>query len=129
MSSRSKYLLIALLLFFCEVLIATKLSGFKFIRENFGDFLVVILLYFIVKTIRDVPALPLAISIFVFACAVEITQYFHLADALGLRRGSVLSILLGNNFSFYDILMYLAGTAVAYSSEVLFFRKRSAQNA
>jgi len=129
MSSRSKYLLIAILIFCCEVLIATKLSGFKFIRENFGDFLVVILLYFIVKTIRDVPPLPLAISIFVFACAVEISQYFHLADALGLRRGSVLSILLGTNFSFYDILMYLLGTLTAYGFDLLFFRKPSPQNA
>ena len=125
MNLRIKYLLIAVLVFVCEVLIATKLSGFKFVRENFGDFLVVILLYFAVKTIRNFPALSLAISIFVFACAVEISQYFHLADALGLRRGSVLSIALGNNFSFYDILMYLVGSIAAYTIDVLFFRKRA----
>jgi hypothetical protein len=128
-SPKSKYLLIAILLFLCEVLIATKLSALKYIRGSLGDFLVVILLYFIVKTIRDVPALPLAISVFVFACIVEISQYFHLADALGFRRGSLLSILLGTNFSFFDILMYLVGTLVAYGSDLLFFRKGSPQNA
>jgi len=126
MNLRIKYLLITVLIFVCEILIATKLSGFKFIRENFGDFLVVILLYFAVKTIRDFPALPLAISIFVFASAIEISQYFHLADALGLRRGSVLSIALGNNFSFYDILMYLAGSIAACAIDVWFFQKRAA---
>ena len=128
MNKRLGYLLIAVLLFVCEVLIATKLSGFKFLRENFGDFLVVILLYFAVKTIRDFPPLPLAISIFIFACIVEITQYFHLADALGLRRGSLLSIVLGNNFSFYDILMYLLGSIAAYFIDVSVFRRRSAVN-
>jgi len=128
MSLRSKYLLFGIVIFFCEVLIATKLSGFKFIRENFGDFLVVILLYFIVKTVRDFPPLPLAMCIFVFSVIIEITQYFHLSDALGFRRGSVISILMGTNFSFYDILMYLLGTITAYGFDQLYFRKRNLKN-
>ncbi len=129
MTNRTKYFLIAVLIFICEVLIATKLSGFKFIRENFGDFLVVILLYFIVKMVRDFPPLPLAICIFVFAVIVEITQYFHLSDELGFRRGSLISILMGTNFSFYDILMYLLGTITAYGFDSAVFRKRSTKNA
>ncbi|HZS43687.1 MAG TPA: DUF2809 domain-containing protein [Blastocatellia bacterium] len=126
MKRRLSYLLIAVLIFVCEVLIATKLSSLKFLRENFGDFLVVILIYFAVKTVCDFRALPLAISVFLFACAVEISQYFHLADALGLRRGSILRILLGTTFSFYDIAMYLAGSITAYFIDSLCFRKRSA---
>jgi hypothetical protein len=52
---------------------------------------------------------PLAVGVFLFACLVEGLQYFHPVDRLGLRHGSVLAIVMGNSFSWADILMYFLG--------------------
>jgi hypothetical protein len=121
MRIRAKYLLITLGLFIAEVLIATTFSHSRFIRSYLGDYLVVILLYCLVKSFYDVSPLVLSISIFVFACGVEIAQYFRLADVLGLRPGSTLSILLGTSFSWIDILMYFAGSLTAYFANTWHF--------
>jgi hypothetical protein len=123
MRSRAKYLLIALIIFIIEVLVATIFSHFIFIRSFLGDFLVVILLYFLVKAFRQVTPLPLALAVFVFSCIVETTQYFHLADWLGLQRGNLLSILMGTNFSWVDILMYFFGCITSYFFDSLILSK------
>ena len=114
MRSRNKHLLIALAVFVAEILVATTFSHIRFIRSFLSDYLVVILLYHLIKVFRQIPALPLAVAVFIFACAVEVSQYFHLADAMGLRRGGLLSILLGNSFSWLDILMYFLGCLTCY---------------
>ena len=119
MHLRAKYLLITTGLFTAEVLIATIFSHIVFVRSYLGDYLVVILIYYLVKSIRDVSAPILCVGVFLFACGVEILQYFHTADLLGLARGSLLSILIGNRFSWMDILMYLAGCLTCYFSSRL----------
>ena len=118
MSPRLVFVSIAAAAFVAEVLIATVFSSLKHVRGSLSDFLVVIFLYFLLKAWRDFAPMPLAAAIFLFACAVEVSQYFHLADALGLPRGSLLSILMGNTFSLGDIAMYFAGTATAYVADL-----------
>ncbi|MBI3230901.1 MAG: DUF2809 domain-containing protein [Burkholderiales bacterium] len=118
MSARLRYALIAIAIFIIEVIIAIRLVDLSFIRGSVGDFLVVALIYFFMLSLKDWPRKSLALWVFVFACLVEITQYFHLADMLGLRRGSVIYILLGNVFSWQDIAMYLLGTWAAYGVDV-----------
>lgn len=107
-------LLIALGILLVEILIATRFAHLVFIRSNLGDFLVVIFIFYLVKAFWSVPARPLAIAVFVFACGVEIVQLLRPAELLGLRPGSFFFILLGNRFSWLDILMYLGGCAAAY---------------
>jgi hypothetical protein len=114
---KMKYLWIVLVVFAAEILIATVFSRIGFVRSYLGDILVVILLYYFVKIFRDVPPLPLAIGVFAFACIVEVTQYFHLADQLGFERGSLASILLGNSFSWMDLMAYFLGSFGAYLSD------------
>jgi hypothetical protein len=109
-----KYLLATIGIFIVEILIATTFSDIEVIRSYLGDYLVVILLFCVVKTFYDASPLALTLSVFLFACGVEILQYFHLADVLGLHPGSVLSILLGNSFSWVDILMYFLGCLTCY---------------
>jgi hypothetical protein len=122
MTFRSKYLGLALALFLLEVLIATRLAGIPFIRGSLSDILVVALVYFFVQSLRKVKPLPLAIGVFLLACAVEVTQYFHLARALHLPKGSLLTILAGNTFSFMDILMYLIGSVASLAVDTWLFR-------
>ena len=113
MTLRSKYLGLALILFLLEVLIATRLARIPFLRGSLSDILVVALVYFFVQALRTVQPLPLAIGVFLLACAVEVTQYFHLARALHLPKGSLFAILAGNTFSFMDILMYFIGSVAS----------------
>ena len=122
MTLRSKYLGLTLALFLLEVLIATRLAGIPFIRGSLSDILVVALVYFFVQALRTVKPLPLAIGVFLLACAVEITQYFHLAKALHLPKGSLFTILAGNTFSFMDILMYLIGSVASLAVDTWLFR-------
>jgi hypothetical protein len=123
MHVRTKHLLIALVVFIAEILVATVFSPVRFVRSCLSDFLVVILLYHLVKAFRPVSPLPLAIAVFLFSCLVEASQYFHLADALGLRRGSLASILLGTSFSWIDILMYFLGCVTSFGVDIFCLRK------
>lgn len=118
-------LLLSLGILVIEILIATRFAHMVFVRSYLGDFLVVILIYFLVQAFVDVPALKLAGGVFVFSCVVEIVQLLHPADLLGLAPGSIFFILLGNRFSWMDLLMYLGGCVAAYILDRAF---RSRQN-
>ena len=117
-SERQRWALAALVLFAVEVAIATVGARLPFVRADLGDYLVVILLYAMAKTVRPFRALPLAASIFIFAAAVECAQGWGLGDRLGLARGSVASIVLGTTFQVSDLFMYLAGCLTAWLVDV-----------
>jgi glycopeptide antibiotics resistance protein len=113
MPRRRVYLLLAILLFAVEVLIATKLAHLRFVRHSLGDVLVTMLLYCLALALRDFERLRLAAAVFVFACAIEVAQYLQLAQALGLARGSVLRVMIGEAFDWADVLCYFTGCALA----------------
>lgn len=117
-------LLFALGILVIEILIATRLAHLVFVRSYLGDFLVVVLIYYLVRAFVDVPPLKLAVGVLLFACGVEIIQLLHPADLLGLQPGSFLYILLGNRFSWADILMYLGGCSAAYVLDRVFRVRR-----
>lgn len=120
MSFRTTHLLIAAGVFLAEILVATRFSRVPFVRSFLGDYLVAILVYHFLKAFREFRPFPLACAVFGLSCSIEVSQYFHLADALGLQRGSLPSIVLGNSFSWLDILMYLLGSATSYLCDVTF---------
>lgn len=111
---RGLHLAIALAVFVVEVLIATTFAHVAFVRASLGDYLVVVLLYHLVKAATLARPRPLAVGVFLFACLVEGIQWWHPADLLGLRPGSVLAIVLGNSFSWADVLMYALGCLTAW---------------
>lgn len=119
----SKYALLALALFFIEVIIATYLKHFTFIRNYFGDFLVVILLYCMAKTLYPFKAKRLAIGIFIFACLIETLQYFHIADLLNLQKDGIARIVTGTQFGFEDIAMYAGGCVLVWLLDTHFCQK------
>ena len=95
-----------ILLFLTEVIIA-QTSGF--IRHTVGDFLVVILLYFLVKSFFDISPKKLALSILIFSFTIEILQNYNLVKTLGLEHNKVASIIIGNTFSYGDLIAYTLG--------------------
>ena len=114
-SHRPLWIAAALALFTTEVLIATIWNEVPFVRADLGDFLVVILLYALAKSVRPFRATPLACAIFLFACAIETAQAFSIADRLGFARGSIPSIVIGTTYQTSDLLMYLAGSLAAWT--------------
>ncbi len=119
MARRTWYRVLSLAIFVVEVLIATVWAHLGFVRSSLGDVLVVMLLYCLALSLREFRRGALAGVVFVFACAVEVSQYFHLASVLHFKPNSVGWIILGSSFQWTDILCYLTGCAVALFADVV----------
>jgi hypothetical protein len=108
--SRS-YASLAVLIFIFEVLIALYVHD-DFIRPYVGDFLVVILIYCFVRAFIKSPVWPMAIGVLIFSYLVETLQYFHFVKLIGLAHSRAANIILGNSFSWTDMLCYTLGIAL-----------------
>ncbi|EJL70854.1 ribosomal maturation YjgA family protein [Chryseobacterium populi] len=105
---------LTVIIFFTEVLIATKLKDVFFVRAYLGDVIIVILLYTFVKSFLIVNNQKLILGILLFSCLIEFAQYFNIAEKSGFRKGSLMYIIIGNSFSWIDILCYAAGCLLLY---------------
>ena len=104
-----------------EVLIALFVRD-QFIRPYGGDILVTILICCFVRIFLPKGVRGLPIYVMLLATAVEIGQYFHYVELLGLSDSKFFSILLGTSFSFYDLLCYGAGCVIFCIAEKLLHR-------
>ena len=105
-----KYFTLSLILLLIETLIALYVHD-KIIRPHIGDVLVVILIYTFILTFLDIKnKMLLNIGVFLFACVIEFAQYFHFAEWFGLKDNKIAMIVLGNSFSWIDILCYAMGS-------------------
>lgn len=110
-----KYFLFSVIIFLTEVLIATRLKDIFFVRAYLGDVIVVILLYTLIKSFFNITDNEkLILGILVFSCLIEFAQYFNIAEKLGFRSGSIMYIVIGNSFSWIDILCYAVGCLLLY---------------
>ena len=105
-----RYFLLSLLILGVEIFIAVCLHD-GFIRPYVGDFLVVILLYCLVKSFLNMPVLITGLAVLLFAYLIETLQFFRLADRLHLQHHSWPRIMLGDYFTWTDILAYTLGIA------------------
>lgn len=113
------YFILALLLFIVEVLIALFVHD-RFLRPYGGDFLVSILVYCAVKSILNTPVNKTAFWVLLFSYAVEVSQYFHLVNVLGLGNSAWACAIMGTSFSFVDMLMYTLGIILVLFLEMYF---------
>ncbi|MBD2176126.1 DUF2809 domain-containing protein [Pseudanabaena sp. FACHB-1998] len=111
-----KYFLLTILLFLIEVWIAIWFDD-RLIRAFVGDVLVVILIYCFIRSFWKAPVKAVALSVFIFACAIEGLQSLNLIDKLGLRQYKLLVIVLGSTFDWADIIAYALGTAIILITE------------
>jgi hypothetical protein len=108
------YLLAALGLFLVEVLIALYVRD-GFVRPYAGDFLVVILLYCLVRALTRWPQVWAGLGVLLFAYMVEFLQYCKLLDVIGLQGNRLANIVFGSSFEWSDMLAYTLGiTAVLF---------------
>jgi uncharacterized membrane protein len=106
-----QYLLSAIILLVVEICIA-KFMHDKIIRPYTGDFLVVILIYCLVKAFFNTPVLATAIGVLLFSYAVETAQYFNVVNILGLQNFRLAKIIIGSTFEWADLAMYTGGIAL-----------------
>ena len=99
-----------------EILIALFVRD-SFIRPYGGDILVTILICCFMRMIflDKIPLLPL--WVFLFAVLVEVLQYFDIVALLGLGDIKFFVVLIGNSFSFVDIICYAVGCVLFYLRE------------
>lgn len=109
-----EYFLLTILLFCTEVLIATVFKNNFFVRAYLGDVIVVILLYTFVRSFLKINSIMLISGIFLFSCLIEFAQYFTIAEKLGFKPGSLMYIVIGNSFSWIDILCYAVGCLLLF---------------
>lgn len=124
----SRNLLIAIVIFLAEVLIATKLKDIYFVRAYLGDVLVVMLMYYFIKAFFNFSPAKLIIGIFIFSCIIEFAQYFHFGELLGFKDNRIMMIVLGNSFSWIDIICYLAGCVLLFLFIQLDWNKNYSSN-
>lgn len=115
------YFALAILLFIIEVFIGIYVKD-NFIRPYGGDFLVVILLYFLVKAFFNISVFRAAIYVLMFAFAVEFAQYFKIVEILGLQDSKLARIVIGTSYAFEDLVAYFLGIATVLIGE--YFKKK-----
>ena len=123
MKKRFFYIISFLLIFCIEVLIALYVRD-NFIRPYVGDMLVVVLVYSFVRIFlpTGIPRMPF--YVFLFACFVEVLQYFRLVETLGITNRAA-RIILGSTFDWADIACYAVGCVFivrAYWQELIAMR-------
>ena len=114
-----KYLLLTVLIFAIEVCIALFMTD-KIIRPFVGDVLVVGLIYCFFRIFLNFDYRKIAFGVFIFACVIEILQYFDYVKLLGLENNRILSVMMGRTFEWSDFLAYFTGFLLIILLEFLF---------
>ncbi|WGH75393.1 DUF2809 domain-containing protein [Tenacibaculum tangerinum] len=91
--------------------VIAQTSGFT--RHTLGDFLVVILLFYLVKAFFNFSNKTIGISVLIFAYVVEFLQFVPLLEFLGLQKNRLAAMLLGTTFSMGDLVAYSLGVGTA----------------
>ena len=111
-----EYFVVGLMVLITEICIALFVND-RFIRPYVGDFLVVILLYCLLKAFVDIPIEYACIGVLTFSFMIEFLQLFNILHLLELKHVKLLNIVLGHSFDWTDLFAYTAGIIVTYLVE------------
>ncbi len=99
----------------CWLVVLVNIALFvndAFIRPTLGDVLVVIWLYYVIRSVVNLPTRWIVAATVMIAYVVEIAQYLNVPELLGLAPGSPLRIIFGSTFDWFDLLAYSVGGVV-----------------
>lgn len=113
-----KYLLIALFIFGVEVLIERYFHD-GFIRPVVGDFLIVVLMYYSLKSILKISSIKIACGVLLFSFTIEGLQYLQMLKYLGWQDSYWAKIVFGSAFDWRDLLAYTLGVGFALLTDRL----------
>ena len=116
MRKRIVYIVLTVILLAVEVVITLFVHD-RLIRPYIGDILVVVVVYTFVRIWIPDSVRLLPFYDFLFATAVEVSQYFNLVELLGVSDNRFLRILLGTSFDVKDILCYAVGCLLIWAVE------------
>ncbi|MBB5712460.1 DUF2809 domain-containing protein [Sphingomonas xinjiangensis] len=123
---RLRYLLGAALLLIIEAAIALFLDD-PIIRPYGGDSLAVVLVYLVIRGATRLGSIASVLCALATAFAIEVSQWYHFVEVIGLGRNPVVRAVLGTGFDPRDFLAYSAGAGAVLILEHL-FRARRATN-
>lgn len=103
------YLLISIAILIVETMIALFAKD-KFIRPILGDYLAVILLFYLFATFLKISKNSIALITLAISYTIEGLQYIQILELLHLDNIKILNILFGTSFSWTDMLTYTLGT-------------------
>ena len=121
-----KYFIVFLILLLVEFIIA-QTKGF--IRNTMGDFLVVILLFYLLKSFFKITTMQAAISVLVFSFVVELLQLTSFLEVIGLHNNRWAKIIFGATFSVGDLIAYTLGITTVVLVEKWLAKKSDITNA
>ncbi|WP_207422589.1 DUF2809 domain-containing protein [Desertivirga brevis] len=116
-----RYFIIAIFLFIVEFLIGKYVHD-NFVRPYVGDFLIVIFLYCLLKSFINIPVKAAVLTVLIISYIIEALQYLNFLDMIGLRDSTIANLVLGNYFTWSDILAYSLG---AISTLILEFSPKT----
>lgn len=102
------YIVIAHILFLIELAIAFIIKT-GFIRHTFGDYLVVILLYAIIRGCTNLKVWVSALVVLVIAYGVEFLQLTPFLTYFNLQDSFTAKLIFGSTFHFTDLIAYTLG--------------------
>ncbi len=80
-----------------------------FIRYTFGDYLVVILLYAIIRGCTNLKVWVSALVVLLIAYLIEMLQLVHFLTYFNLENNPTANLILGSTFQMGDLLAYTLG--------------------
>lgn len=116
------YFTIATLLFIIEVCIALFLKT-GFIRHSFGDYLVVILLYCVIKGFINFSVFKTSVLVLIIAFSVEFLQLTTILQYFNLENNTLAKIIFGTTFQITDLVAYTLGIIT-----ILYIEKQNNEN-
>lgn len=120
---RLVYLILSIISFTACFLIVKLFNNNLFIRGFIGDIIVILLIYFLIKTIYDFNAFKIAFFTLVLAFTTEFLQYYKLTSLLGLEHNKIAQLILGSIFDPYDLLAYFIGIILVYIIDTKLVRR------
>lgn len=118
---RILYFLVTIILLIIEVMIALFVHD-NFIRPYVGDILVVIVVYTFIRIWIPVGCSLFPLYVFLFAVLVEVLQFFHFTEVMGLSNNRFFVILIGGTFDWKDIICYGIGCVILVGYEIIIYR-------
>ncbi|MEG3143239.1 DUF2809 domain-containing protein [Sphingomonas sp. RT2P30] len=105
-----------MLVFLSEAAIAAFVHD-GFVRPWLGDGLAVVLVYCALRAVAPLGVRSAAVGAFAIACAIELGQFVHLVDRIGLGHCRVARVVLGTGFDPWDFLAYAGGVVMLLVAE------------
>jgi hypothetical protein len=125
--SRGAYFALLILTIIAGLVLRRIPLGLPYLVVKFGgSMLWAAMVYWIIAAIRpSASSASIAINAALFAAAVEFFKLYHAPALDAFRRTLAGALLLGRFFSWWDIIAYLAGIALAAALDTRLIRRRA----